>query len=161
MRKIKKELGSRMTPYGLGTLFEMRISNFLRRRGWYTVRSRGSRGAIDVACFIGNARFVRIVFLECKSSGRSTPKERSAIERVARQQHAEAYIVRELHRQGRWFVDVFLPDQAVWEPLQNVLGHGLTDSRHIKRWRRRVGWQSLGAFRRERENERQRNERLV
>src|SRR6266513_2028765 len=102
MRKIEKELDSRMTPYGLGARFEGRVVKFLRRRGWFVVRSRGSRGAIDLACFIGNAKFVRIVFLQCKSSGRSTPKERSAIERVARQQHAEAYIVRELHRQGRW-----------------------------------------------------------
>lgn len=66
-----------MTIYSRGRAFEYRVRDFLKRNGWFVIRSAGSKTPVDLAAFKSN----RTVFLQCKASKTPTlaKKERKAL----------------------------------------------------------------------------------
>ena len=69
------------TNYRRGYAFEMLVVRDLKRHGYWTITSRGSKGKVDI---LGLKRG-EVVLVQAKRDGQCPPAERSALLLLARQ----------------------------------------------------------------------------
>lgn len=68
-----------MTNYDRGKRFEHRVRDDLRKRGYYVIRSAGSKGKIDLVALIDGD----VLLIQCKRDGRLPPAERKELLAIA------------------------------------------------------------------------------
>lgn len=73
------------TNYSRGEAFERRVKKDLESKGYFVVRSAGSKGPVDLVCFVGSMHLTSVVWLiQCKRDKRLPKKEREAMRELAR-----------------------------------------------------------------------------
>jgi Holliday junction resolvase len=80
VKPAQSATGGGARPYGLGYRFEYAIKQQLERRGYYVVRSHGSKGEIDMVA-IGKDR--PVLFIQAKRMGKISSQEWNAVYDVA------------------------------------------------------------------------------
>ena len=84
-----------MTNYDRGAAFERKVKADLISKGWFAVRSAGSHGAVDVIAH--HKSFT--LFVQCKSDGVLSLKERKKLQRLAKK-HGAAPILADKRERG-------------------------------------------------------------
>ena len=78
-----------MSKYSRGAAFERRVKLSYQLRGWYVMRSAGSKGLCDLIAFKGG----EVHLLQLKVSGKMTPLERCQLYELARENKFQAILV--------------------------------------------------------------------
>ena len=101
-----------MTHYSRGAAFERLVKADLEKRGYLVVRSAGSHGVADLVAVPGDdCAGGATLLVQCKTSGRMSPKERQ--EMTATSMNYDALAVRAWRpKRGRICYD--RPDSGEW-----------------------------------------------
>jgi Holliday junction resolvase len=83
-----------MTPYNKGRAFEYRVQRDLESRGWWTIRSAGSKGPADIVAIKGG----KVLLVQCKANAERYKREGLLLAALARSIGAHALIARRVRR---------------------------------------------------------------
>ena len=78
-----------MSKYSHGAAFERRVKLWYQLRGWYVMRSAGSKGLCDLIAFKGG----EVHLLQLKVSGKMTPLAIGQLYELARENEFQAFLV--------------------------------------------------------------------
>jgi Holliday junction resolvase len=108
-----------MTQYSRGADFERKVGKDLQAHGWFSNRSAGSRGVIDLMAV---APGPEVLFIQCKRDGRLSIEDRRDLYNLALAFHATPILayndkgVRYSEIQGDAYVDWHPNDEATLPP---------------------------------------------
>jgi len=72
-----------MSNYRRGADFERTVQDDLEDKGYLVIRAAGSHGIMDLVAFTLRERFAPPLFIQCKTNGKMSPKERRDLWEVA------------------------------------------------------------------------------
>lgn len=70
------------TRYARGRQFEYRVKRYYENKGWFVIRSAGSKGIADIVAISPDA--IQIHFIQCKRAGYLSKSESKLIVETAR-----------------------------------------------------------------------------
>lgn len=73
-----------MTKYRKGARFELEVRDILQEDDWVAIRSAGSHGIIDILAVKVDTKW----FIQCRTSGNLSPKEREELITLAKKHKA-------------------------------------------------------------------------
>ncbi|MEM1820965.1 MAG: hypothetical protein QXU64_05185 [Thermofilaceae archaeon] len=77
-----------MSSYKKGAKLEYKVRDLLARRGYFVVRSAGSRGPFDLVAL----KKGEVLLVQCRADGRVSEEERRELVELARSVGAKAFL---------------------------------------------------------------------
>jgi Holliday junction resolvase len=95
------------TRYARGRQFEYRVRDKYAKKGWFTIRSAGSKGVADIVA-IHPAGIIH--FIQCKNHGAISREERIRLAETAYKYGALPIVAQQGHKRGQIMLVVLNPD---------------------------------------------------
>jgi hypothetical protein len=109
--------------YHRGRAFEKRVQHALEARGWFVLRSAGSKGPFDLAAWPAHSldRVVpKFLLIQCRADGQCSPRDRARMIAAALHEGQWVGVVRQAPHFRFVVRNVRVWDTSGWHDLEEV-----------------------------------------